>query len=435
MGKSLLGKYEPALEAIAFQPTHFGKLLENIFQEIRDSGVRSADALDNIGFGKALEAAIRDHTNFNTKVVFLEDSFKMFVETKIRSMRHPFVSKEIKQAKASEGSAERVLQELARYKEVNSIDLKTGKVYGAFKDIAEKTGIGVALILHPDITAAHCAAALLHEIGHAEGVCEFYDKFHTTNQVLAAVSRSVEVDPPEKKKVVFTTASKILGGTPKLLDGLENVADQTTVATVVIDASFKSVSLVDSDHYDETSFEQVADQYVARCGYGRPLLELISLSENKHHPKPITTGGVKLAVFAAMLVALIGSTPLALSTLAVAPAAAYCYAAITEGGTSRYNLTYDTVKVRMKRVREQIIEYVKDKNLSSEEVKKTLSDLEKTEMLINTVSEPKEALFDRISNYLMKKNRTLKEVMELQRDLEELAHNELYVAAAKLRNF
>jgi hypothetical protein len=25
--------------------------------------------------------------------------------------------------------------------------------------------------------------------------------------------------------------------------------------------------------------------------------------------------------------------------------------------------------------------------------------------------------------------------MELQRDLEELAHNELYVAAAKLRNF
>ena len=198
MGKSLLGKYEPALEAIAFQPTHFGKLLENIFQEIRDSGVRSADALDNIGFGKALEAAIRDHTNFNTKIVFLEDSFKMFVETKIRNMRHPFVSKEIKQAKASEGSAERVLQELARYKEVNSIDLKTGKVYGAFKDIAEKTGIGVALILHPDITPAHCAAALLHEIGHAEGGCEFYDKFHTTNQVLAAVSRSVEVDSPEK---------------------------------------------------------------------------------------------------------------------------------------------------------------------------------------------------------------------------------------------
>lgn len=444
MGKSLLGKHELALEAIAFQPTHFGKLLENIFQEMRDTGVKSAKGFYDLGFDKLIIKAIEDHTKLVIPKIEIIDtpSIAVAMEFQIDYAKHIFNPTDIKNITINSSTAEKILERLSKIKEDSWVDLKNNKVYGRYKEICSKLILSIGTITDERLTPAMAAAGTLHEIGHAIAYCEFFDRFNTTNQILAAVARSIKTDDIPARKAVFTTAARLLNIRDSALDGLEENEDLTSVSVIMLDASLKNQPMLDSGAYDTTSYEAMADNYAARCGYGRPLIEFIEIiPEYDKRTELAATGlsmrkkgaAVTFGVFSAMAFLLM---PALTAVLAATQTAAIYYAtmSIIFGGETSKDYTYDGTKIRMKRVKEQLIEYLKDSTVPNDQRKRTLEDLEKIDQIISKTTHAKVALFDRISNFLYAKNKTLKTRIELQRDLEELAHNELFVAAAKLRS-
>jgi hypothetical protein len=441
MGKSLLGKYEIALEAIAFQSTHFGKLLENIFQEIKDTGVSDPTELTKLGFDRVILKAIEDHTNLIIpKLEFLDKTIvNANVEYRIDYAKHILNHSFIKNINLKSDDAEKILQRLQAAKEETYVDLRTGKVYGVFKEIGQVVRLGLGLIYEPELTPAKATAALLHEIGHVITYCEYFDRFSTTNQVVAALARSVEKDPPEKRKIAFTTAEKILKLRDGAFGGIEQSDNVASISTIVIDAALREQPLLESTQYDQTSFEQLADNYVVRCGYGRQLIELLDHLPNKRSYSQANVGGRTGAAIAGVALMqtlyIFGGGLLTVLTGGAGAVFTYAMVSIVLGGVTNYDYTYDSLKVRMKRAKEQMIENLKNSELPPQSQKEVITELERVDKIITKTPELKTGIFDKVSNYLMSKNRTLKEKIELQRELEELAHNDLYVAAAKLRNF
>ena len=95
--------------------------------------------------------------------------------------------------------------------------------------------------------------------------------------------------------------------------------------------------------------------------------------------------------------------------------------------------TYDGARVRYLRVREQIIENLKKSKLSKQEVQNTINDLKKINKIVATYnSKEYEGLYRKIGYYLFPSDKKIRDYKDLQRDLEELANNDLFVKAREL---
>lgn len=433
--RKTLGKTPISLsvESIAFQTKAFGNILEGIVKDIRDSGVRDAKSLVDIGFDKLILNAIKDYTNIEfEKVEFAEGYNNLSVTSRVMTINHVFDAAQNWKYKISSDNAEKHLSKIGENNATSYVDLETGKVYGYFRKVGIKLVVGLPMLIEPKRTPAGVAAYILHEVGHVISYCEFYNRISTTNQVLAAIARSVEKEPVEKMKILFTSAAKTLNLPPKTFDGLENVKDEAVVCTVIIDAALHNVSQINSGIYDQVTNEQTADNYVARQGYGRALLETIDETHDLVYGSAVSEGQ-KAAIISTFFIGLVcAAVPIITVSAAAASAIMYSYFNILGGGCRTYNYNYDTVKTRMKRVREQIVEYVKDPSLTAAQKKSTLEDLERADTLINNKSEAKENLFDKIANFVRKDNKSLKDTITLQRNLEELSANDLFIRAAQL---
>lgn len=425
---------ELAQETIAFQSKDFGLQLEAVIEEALTGNI-SAKEIDKT-ISPRLSKIVYDTTGLKTQFVFNCDSDPISFPSVFKN--NLILSDN--EANYTKRQANSVVKYIKENKLVNTVNIKTAKVTGLFSEVTSPIMFSWEIIKHFRLTKEEVVAVLLHEIGHIFTFYEYQNRFVTSNQVLAALLMSAKNDTVEEFTYVYKTASEVLTGNKNSLDALETTKDSTIITTIVIDKTIEAFkSQTQSLYTDSVSAEQLADAFAARFGYAKAFItaseKMFLYSELDKRPF------LRNCMHAVEIAALITKTILTVFVSIVNPfiAAGLCTLYVsailkinsTTGANSRD--TYDDQRVRYLRMKEQLIEHIKDRSLPPSEVKKLIEDLDTIEPVIEQYAKSAyQPLIVQAINYVFRRHRIANDVKNMQRTLEELASNELFVRSAQL---
>lgn len=430
MGK-LFGRPLLAFEAIDFQTnSSFGKELENVIEAMRLMEDAAGKDYQNSQEKRILEAIIRKHTGLTVAINFENEIFGM-VSVNVFQRSSIFID-HVSQAVADETGGEMgFLKVIDKFKLVNTVDLHTGMVTGVFAVVLIPIMLSWKLIKNKTYSVSEIVAILMHELGHCFVMFEYSSRIVSTNQVLAGMSRlALDTMEVSKKEFLFKSCGELLMKDQHAFDGLEKLTDEKAIYTVVADGAIKKAqSELKYGGYDSTSNEQLADQYAVRQGYGRAFItahEKLMRDEVTIFDTFQLTGILGLSALLGGL--LVGTTIVSVFGLIMfinSFSMTYALKSMDKGN-------YDTVKVRYKRIREQVITDLKNKKLPKDLVVEKLKDLEVIDEYIGSVFQS-QGYVANLVDYMLSPNRKERSYIALQRQLEELASNDLFISSQKLR--
>lgn len=93
---------------------------------------------------------------------------------------------------------------------------------------------------------------------------------------------------------------------------------------------------------------------------------------------------------------------------------------------------YDLPSARLKRIRDQATQYLKNKQISDVERRRILDEIESIDKLLAEMTNRKQ-LFTYIHEFFSKRTRDERAYRKLQYELEDIAMNDLYVKAAEFK--
>lgn len=421
------------MESIDFQNGTFGAKLELIIDRMKEKKFSPED-LHNSKELRELEFTIKDYTGITTEIYFVSfvSGGAAFVPTV--SLNNILSQKYF--ADFGGLTVTRMIRAAQQHKETSVINLKTGHISGLFSNLSCPIFINYdEAFKDPKYTTRHIVALLLHELGHLFTNFEFASRTITTNQCIALISKSLmEKNSAHEHEIVVEQVGELIAKDKRAFKEFEGVSDIRVISTVVIDKSFtQAKSELGTFDYDYTTGEYLADQYVARQGYARELIERIDLKKNSAFSSEYSTTAGFFVDFAKTIGYLTGGFLSSLVIPGIGPFVASVFIIHEIMGSSYKNkdYTYDVLQVRLKRLREQIIQQLKYTKDDPEIKAGILKTLDETKAIIDQtrIHEP---VFEKILLFISKKNRDAKAAIQLQRDLEELASNELFVKAAQL---
>ena len=315
------------------------------------------------------------------------------------------------------------------------VDTKKAKLGGIFSEYLTPVYINFNVLLQEyEMLPGEVAAVILHELGHAFYACEYSDRMESTNQVLADIANKLAGDDVNKKTYIFKEANKISDNISQkdidaLVDGNRIIAGYNWFKIVI--GSVKSQMF--NDKYEESSFEQSADNFASRFGYGRQLVggldKLLkhygSLEKMKYGSFAIPFA---IQLFYAMLMcSVIISSPI----VGVLFGALAIYSGMTIFSQGGKDLTYDELKIRYKRIRHDKIELLKTSELPSEQIKAILEDIYLIDKFMDETYRIY-PLIGRIGDLLIPSFKKAKSSITEQQILEELSFNDFFVKSKEL---
>lgn len=427
-----------ANESISFQSGRLGEEIElalNVY----------LDKKDGVVLYKNLNESIKRHTNINVIVrsrrgklehyfislpasatckdfiighVFNDDFFKEYIEDDLLEMTKSDIDKAQREFKEHLDS---------------TVNLKTARVTGIF---AKRE---CEIIFEPDpfkeldFTTSEMTAILLHEIGHIFTMYEYANRLNKTNQALTFISRLLmDKEPIEKLVYNFELIGDKLVNDDKAFNGLEKITDTTVISTVIIDKIREHAkSELGFRDYDLTTSEYLADQFASRQGFGKDLATALHkihiLDERKEvYPSNYKTQEILGMIALCLMPVAFGIIPGFAASITIAALSTYY------SGHDMKDYTYDNARTRLLRIKEQAIEQLKVKKLNDKIAKQVLDDIK---FIDKCLSETKgfESLWTKINTFFSKKNKNIIDMIQLQRDLEELSSNDLFIKSAKLK--
>ena len=314
-----------------------------------------------------------------------------------------------------------------------SVNINTGMVSGIFTEVLSTINLPVDMLAGSTYTAEEMAAITLHEIGHLFTYYEYMSRSMTNNQMLAGLAKGLDKsDTAEQREVVLINVKKSMNLTDLDAKTLSKSKDKEVIEIVVISNLAKeSKSQLGSDIYDYSTWEFLADQYAARHGAGRHLAtgleKLYKGNWNisfRSTPSYLAMEGLKaFLVIAPIALAIMGTAGMGFAVMIGAGLMAM----------DADNPTYDRPGERLKRIRDQVVTNLKDKKLSKNEVANLEADLVAIDIVLNDANDRRQwigAVYDVVSS----SGRKARSQELLQKELEDIAVNELFVKAAQLQN-
>ena len=312
-----------------------------------------------------------------------------------------------------------------------SVDLRNNTISGDYCEMEFILALPVNLFFGAcDLKADEYAAIILHEVGHIFTTFEFISRTLTTNQVLAATSAALRTKDPEIISAVFTSAEKIMGMTKEQAIAFNTAKDDKSVAVILLASAIdKSISELGKSVYDSVSCEQLADQYAARCGAGKSLVIGLDKIIPLGYKNPRLSGyDATLYVMWAISMYVFP----VLSVLLILSLVSYVGRSIVDGlFASKEDAVYDDFPSRLKRVKDQLIQRLKDPALNSIEKEQLIKDIAEIEA-ITSKSHTDLLFFEKIAYLLKPSYRNAHKYEILQKELETLSNNSLFIQAAKL---
>lgn len=401
----------PSTEAIKQQDGRFFKELAETIESLQKEnpnaykwGKKETDAIARI---------IKEWTNIPIRVLLSDYGYA--VQTPSLSAWSPL-------SKGSDFSGQMLMKFKSSGVISGALDLNTGKVKGDFTSIHCDLHIPPAILMADNgISPEEHAALILHEIGHVVTLYEYLSRSLTTNWALKQIVDRLndKQTHQERKTILIESLASI--PTKKLdIDKLTKLSDPNQIATVVIaDQRDRAISELGTDIYDTVSWEFLSDQYVTKHGGGRAFLTAYDKLFKGQRARS------KHSHFIVEALKVTGMTLMLPATLWILP----LYAIY---GNTIFNPNYDRVENRLQRIRNQMVETLKDKDVPNS-VKETIR------VDITFVDETIKIGTDRLTfiGYLLKtlsgtnKERLTQE--KLQLELEKLASNDLFIKAYDLK--
>lgn len=427
-----------AFEHIDRQTDDFPKRVESLvgllMEEIRSKDLYEKN-LDGTPYVVKLQKAIKDRLGILVKIrtsshfacilPYYSNRNHIFLSDFFRGNVH--ITEQSKLLKSQEGKK-------------GTVNIHKAVVTGIFSEYEHPLFMNFGLMMkYTDMTAAEITAVMLHELGHAFNACYYSDRTDRTNQVLASIGQRIanrqgagDIDYIHKEVSKFTEGVKkeeidqILNG-PKVVAGL-------LWFKLVIGAVKNQLR---SDRYNDTAYEELSDSFAGRFGYSRALmtgLDKLSAHGVEKHPSALKFS--YLLEFMVMIAVAAGCVALLISPGAFLMGAYFSlfslFMAYT-GGEEFQDYTYDKLKDRYTRIRQDLVEQLKDKSLNQAVVKGMLADIKVMDDIIKETYTHR-GLVNRFSNLVFSSNREALASIEAQKLLETLASNDLFVASANLRH-
>ena len=312
-----------------------------------------------------------------------------------------------------------------------SVNLKTSTVSGVFRQVeCRMHWVASLLDSKSSTTSEENAAICLHEIGHVFVYFECLARSITTNQVLSGIARIHQGSASaHERETILLSAKNAMKLSNEDMEALSKSTTQAVSEAVVLSAAIKqSKSELGTDIYDCNNWEYLADEFAARHGAGRHLTTSLSkIYKSSYH---IATRGMagyllmealKLSMFAGIFIA---------GPFASFIAGQWSILTLMDG---LGDPTYDRPMIRIRRIRNQLVEAIKDPKLSPKQIDSITDDIRLADEYLAEMN-TRMQLTNIIWHAFSKNQRSRLAAEKLQQELESLANNNLFVAAANLRN-
>lgn len=406
-----------ALEQVEFQDGSFFRELTAVFASLRKLKVKQ---VPDSGLYETLSTVIRKHTNLN--VVTVDSPFGPAIQVPPVDRNHPLVHNHGMKL-LSNASGKELLRQAAGGQALGEVNLRTGRVGGFWAELPASLLMPATLVSNKELfTPEELAAITLHEVGHYFVYCEFLTHTLTTNAVLQEMTRELDGTNTLKERQVVLLAVK---DALKLKDLDAQLLAQTRNGKVIQAVVLTSVekrlrSELGSSIYDFKGFEALADQYASRQGGGAALATALDKMHRAQGDSSYLSLPVFLLLEAIKLVLLLSP----FSTLLMMVAGGL-------GMHSLLNAPHETPQARTKRLRNDVVHAMKNPKLSDAAYKALKADLDVIDQLAAAMND-RRTLFQTVATTLAHKDQW--DQMTLQKQLEALATNDLFVKAQELKH-
>lgn len=411
--------FSPAMESIRFQTgALFFKDLTIAIEAIKKL---SQDEIPDSPEVNTLTSLIEHHTNLKIDIDIGKNG--PHVSVPAINKNHVLIS-DFARPNASSATGLALIKEAGNNLTKGGVSLLTGKVTGVFATIRHNMALPVKMFSGSKYSAEEIASVVGHEIGHLITYYDFIARATTTNQVLAGLSKELDGSGGvEHREAVLISVNKALRlGNDGVAELAKSTNKHVVEAVVISNVVRQSVSELGSNIYDMTSWEYLSDEYVARLGGGRYLVTALDKVYRDGWNASFRSTPAFLAFEALKLFIIIGNMffmnflPLVAALMVSAPG----------------RDVYDSPEARLKRIRNQIIEGLKDKNLTPEDAAAMREDVDAVDVVISRVNDRRD-VFTLLWTTLSTKHRKQWNQQELQKQLEEIAANDLFNKASKFK--
>lgn len=428
-----------ALEMIDFQNDTFGQDMEQILTSLQEAILartyRTQAMISASKECKDLTALI--WRRLKMKVDLVVDNIAAAILPFYSNKNHIFLD-EVFRGNFSIRDQEKILKAAQNRKgTVNNVKAQLGGIFSEYENILY---INFAdLFFNFKMSPSMVTAIILHELGHGFYACEYADRLESNNQPLANVAE-VMLNKKENKDVVYiyrelqTINSKVTEEeVDKIVNGNKVIAGATffRVAIGAVEEQMKN------NHYSRTSFEQMADNFASRFGYGKQLILALDRLHG-HIGSPEKERGYLvfiniMSTMYFMMIVFFMITMLFWSMLGLGLfMALLAFMMLRLSGEDCKDYTYDELKVRYQRVRNDYIEKLKSLNVPSAQLKATLEDVYRMDRCINETHR-QNLLLTKMANFLFANAGNANDSIKEQQLLEELTFNDLFLKSAELR--
>jgi len=414
------------LQAIDHQNSNpLGPAIELCLRQLRESRhVTTKHMRDSM-----LSSVITKHTNIKNKISVKGHDYPAAVQVPYLDDNHPLLAHYAEHWRVGGDAGELFIK---GQRAIGWVDRKRGRVEGVFKNVECTFYLGtVWLEKGAVVNIRQMTGIILHEIGHVFSYFELIGRTATANYILANLSaRLLNTDQSQDVKIEFI--EKIGKNTGMSFE------DPTIIARAGSKDELQILLLSDTTRavrkelgenvYDERGFEKLADQFATRMGYGK---DVVTGLDAVYRQNPLWEQAYR--GWAAHLFVQGAYVMWIMVNLAF-----FKYSPIGAGITifaflfsDPYAETYDPIIRRYKSIRNDMVRRLKAKGYPPAMAKQVIADIDAIDKVMEALSDKPDVqtlMYDTLRLGSYSRNLT-----NIQMAVEDLASNEAFVAAARLK--
>jgi hypothetical protein len=301
-----------------------------------------------------------------------------------------------------------------------TIDFEKGRVTGVFSKIPLPTHLHKGLFTSK-FSTGEIAAVLLHEMGHAFTFFSYVGITAKINASLQAISEGWRSETKEEKIKITRYLSKTYNVDEDILTEQSITGNETGMTAIMVGVGRQKVrSALGSEDYDESTAENMADQFAVRMGAGK---ELATGLDKIHHPLSTPEKWHPWLWFSVQVLAIIGYSRhgALLDNLAIMGIMSLMFPPL--------KTIYDKPSDRLERIKRECVSRLKAAKTRDQkkEIQHTLNVIDEILKKYHTINVDYVKTF--FTYTLHRKQLNKKKQQQL---LEKLGNNSLFIAANKL---
>lgn len=416
-----------ALEMIGQQDLKFRTEMIDAWQELIDNTAYGEDPTGN-KYAQKIEKLLFDRTGVNcTLNLRIGDDWDFYTEPAILSKANPLLHLMAGKLSSLFFKVGKAPEEVQVFK--GSVDFRNARLTGDYTKI--NMPIVMAINGVKNVGAEAAAGIFMHEAGHCWTFLACSWRLYRSSQFLQQIARAKLDSDKDRVDHILTRYSKKMVDegliSPKDVKGLFSDFSIDTLQTTVLTSAVNKLQsdfgqLRATSHYSE----QVADIFSTRFGFGAVLVESLKYNDS-NSPVEFISGVLSVVI-------LVSGFPNPLLAFAVTSFLAVILAG--EGATGRLVNDgvdiYGTNSQRFTRIRQTVIDALKDAHIDRETREFLLSEIARIDKVYKETVVVK-GLYKIIHEMIFSSERKLQQVMDMERQLEAMSNNDLFVGANRLK--